>query len=119
MVGTSLTRLCPPYDLPSRKSVAPCPPSVWVQTKARQNSLGQHPIGRHALVAPIVIAGCDDDQQIEPWKDIKSLAAIADGGDPALLARSVRAIEHHFTEIPVTTIFAPVAHRHLRLERFF
>src|SRR6185369_11770946 len=87
--------------------------------KARQDSLGQHPIGRHALVATIVIAGCDDDLQIEPWKDIKSLATIAERGDPALLARSVRAVEHHFAEIPVTAIFAPVAYRHLRLERFF
>ena len=32
--------------------------------KARQNSLGQHPIGRHALIAPIVVTGGDDDLQI-------------------------------------------------------
>ena len=114
MVGTSLTRLCPSYDPRTRKSLL----SVWVHVKARQNSLGQHPIGRHALVAPIVIAGRNDDLQIEPRKDIKSLAAIAEGGDPALLTRSVRAIEHDFAEIPVTAIFAPVADRHLRLERF-
>src|SRR5258707_61287 len=35
-----------------------------------------------------------------------------------LLARSAGAIEYQFTEIPVIAIFAPVADRHPRLERF-
>src|ERR1700704_3239546 len=85
--------------------------------KARQNSFRQHAIGRDSLIALVVVSGRDDDQQIEPRKDIKPLTAIAEGGDPAFHARSVRAIEYHFTEIPLTTIFAPVADRHLRLER--
>src|SRR3954447_7184955 len=93
--------------------------SIWVHMKARQNSLGQHPIGRRALVAPIVVAGGNDDLQIEPRKDIKPLATIAEGGDPAFLARPVGGVKHHFAEIPVTAIFARVADRHLRLERFF
>ena len=44
------------------------------------------------------------------------MATIAKGGDPPLDARSVHGIETHFTEIPLITIFAPVADRHLRLE---